>query len=65
MIKNKTNATQLCQLCDLAQTFNQKRIILISKNCFCMKRITVRKGKLKNKNLKENDLDFMNMNGSV
>ena len=30
-----------------------------------MKRITVRKGKLKNKNLKENDLDFMNMNGSV
>jgi len=53
MIKNKTNATQLCQLCDLAQTFNQKRIILISKNFFCLKRNIVRKERLKNKNLKE------------
>ena len=53
MIKNKTNATQLCQLCDLAQTFNQKRIILISKNCFCMRRNKVGKEKLKNKNMKE------------
>ena len=65
MIKNKTNATQLCQLCDLAQTFNQKRIILISKNFFCLKRNIVRKERLKIKTLKKNDLESMNMNGSV
>jgi len=29
MTKTKINATQLCRFCDLAQTFNQKRIVLV------------------------------------